>query len=184
VIAVCWITWPSISPLGKFASLLAITWIALHIGWTVHAAAFDYAHPYSPDLATAQFLAPHVASGTPIALTYIWDSKTDAFHSIGLAPYFDRPIFMNQKRPFWLWSSHEHTDAEFLEDLQQKPPIVLAVFFSDNSDLFDPDRDLDAPWVALLEINGYALTHTFCGEKPEGFGHREEICHLIFERID
>jgi hypothetical protein len=182
VIAICWITWPEINSAAKFAPLFAGYCIALQIGWTIHAAAFDYARSYSPDAETARFLAPHVAAGESIAVTYINDPDLDAYHSIGIAPYFSHPIFVNQKRPFWLWSTREHTDNELIATLSNQPPIVVGVFYDNDGHLFNANRDLLNPRSALLEVNGYQLTHTFCGEKPEGFREREEICHLIFEK--
>ncbi len=89
---------------------------------------------------------------------------------------------MNQKRPFWLWSTREHTDEELLAALNERPPIVVGVFHANDGHLFNVNRDLPNSRSSLLEADGYRLTHAFCGEKPEGFKEREEICHLIFER--
>jgi hypothetical protein len=183
VIAVCWIAWPKITQVGRVPLFLAILVIALQIGWTVHAAAFDHFQVYSPDFAAARFLKSHVDDGEAIALTYIRRPDINAYHSIGLAPYFDQPIFVNQRRAFWLWTSKEHTDAEFINDLKQKPPLVVAIYFNDDFTRFIPSRDLPHhPTADLLNRSGYRLTHYFCGEKPEKFSEREEICDLIYER--
>jgi hypothetical protein len=183
VIAICWIAWPQILQLGKVPWLLALSVIVLHLGWAVHAAAFDHLHAYSPDLAAARFLKPHVEAGEAIALTYLGDPDINAYHSIGLAPYFDHPIFVNQRRPFWLWTSAEHTDAEFLRDLKRKPPLVLAIYYNYDGSPFIPSRDLPHhPNADLLNRSGYRLAKYFCGEKPEQFGEREEICDLIYEQ--
>ncbi len=183
IIAICWITWPAPKTLGRFAIAFAICVIAIQIGWTIHAAAFDYGHAYSPDLAAARFLAPRVASGEPMAVTFIRNPETNAFHSIGLAPYFEQPIFLNQQRPYWLWTTHEHTETEFVKVLEEQEPTVVAIYFNDDGTRFRADRDLpNHPTATLLRNKGYGLTHAFCGEKPEAFREREEICHLIFEK--
>jgi hypothetical protein len=153
----------------------------MQIAWTVYSATY---HPYSVDPQTARFLAPHVAAGETIALTYVKDDSANASASIGLYPYFSRPIFVNQPRPFWLWSTREHTFDQFKQAMKSSPTMVLVVF-SDPfaSRRFDPSKDLGGPRVEFLEKNGYRLTHRFCAEIPQGLGWgNSEICSLIFER--
>ena len=180
LIAICWITWPQVTAMGIGAEVPVLCVIALQIGWTFHAVHFDVLHDYSPDAAAARYLAPRLASGDEAAVTYLRHPEVNAFHSVGLAPYFDRQIFLNQPRPFWLWSKNEHTDAQFLTAFQRHPAIVVAVYYRSKS--FDPPLNLDGDRAVFLKASGYRLMHTFCAEKPEDFREREEICYLIFER--
>ncbi len=185
-IAVCWIAWSSIVPRKTWTltTIAGILCIALQLAWTVRAVSFDHSHAYSGDLEAARFLAPHVAAGELMAVTYFRDQKINAFHSIGIYPYFDKPIFINQQSPFWLWSDRQHTDAQFEDALSRHPALIDALLHEVNGPAGDPE---DAPRVfieALLRSNGYSRVHIFCGEKPEGFHQREKICHVIFMASD
>jgi hypothetical protein len=185
-ITVCWIAWSSIAPRNTWTltTIAGLLCIALQLAWTVRAISFDHTHAYSGDLAAARFLAPHVAAGELVAVTYYRDQKLNAFHSIGLYPYFDKPIFINQQRPFWLWDNRQHTDAQFEDALSRHPQLVDALLYEVK------DRSADAEDAArvsiedLLRSNGYSRAHIFCGEKPEGFHQREKICHVIFMSSD
>ena len=181
-IAICWITWPRVTSMGRGAGALVIVAILFQIGCTIYATRFDISHDYSPGLATARYLAPRLASGDEVALTYINDPRVGAFHSIAIAPYFAQPVFLNQNRPFWFWSNREHTDTQFIDALQHKPAIVMVVYHDEHQKPFDPKRDLYLPRVDLLKASGYQLSRVFCGEIPEGFVTREQTCNLIFER--
>jgi hypothetical protein len=182
-IAICWVAWADIWKPMTWSVLTVILafCITMQIAWTVYSATY---HPYSSDPETARFLAPHVAAGETIALTYVKDDSSNASASIGLYPYFSRPIFVNQPRPFWLWSTRENTFDQFKQAMKSSPTMVLVVF-SDPvaSRRFDPSKDLEGPRVELVEKNGYRLTHRFCAEIPQGLGWgNSEICNLIFER--
>jgi hypothetical protein len=182
-ITVCWITWEPISPRRVWTgtTIAGLCVIALQVGWTVHAITFDHDHAYSGDRDAAAFLAPYVARGESMAVTYFQHDEINGFHSIGLAPYFDHPIFLNQQRPFWFWQNQEHTEAQFQSVLLQRPSIIDAMLFQVHG--MDPERSpSDLALTGLLRNQGYTLTHTFCGEKPEGFRQRERICHVIFQR--
>jgi hypothetical protein len=177
IIAICWITWdelPALRPWSAEAFGIAC-YIALQIGWTLYMVGH---RPYSAAQETARFLAPHVTAGESIALTYTNNDIENAYHSIALASYFDHPIFFNQPRPFWLWSTREHTDDQFAEAMKSRPGIVLAVYYADHR--FDVRRDVSGPRIELALRDGYKLTEQFCDERPEGFGENQEICYLIF----
>jgi hypothetical protein len=162
-------------------ALLAYVFIC-QIAWTGYAVAFDYANPYSPDLATARYLAPRIEAGDKIAVTYFEPSTSKAFFSVGLEPYFRPNIFMNRSHLFWFFSTNDQTEASFFGALEQHPPIVIVEY--DKYLLpprFDAARDVSGAKAELLHRNGYALTHVFCGEQPFHLHTREQVCHLIFE---
>jgi hypothetical protein len=182
LITICWIRWDSVAIRGPVILTVVSACIALQIGWTIHAFAFDYKKSYSGDLEAARFLEPYVAAGELMAVTYFQQDRITAFHSIGLYPYFKQPIFINQPNPFWKWQNGQYSDAKFLEALQRKPAIVDAMLFETDTADF---KKIDHPRIsvtAILESQGYHVTKTFCGEKPEGFHQREKICHVIFMR--
>jgi hypothetical protein len=182
-IAVCWITWEPIAPrrLGTATTVTGYCVLALQVAWTVHAVAFDHDQAYSGDQQAAAFLAPYAARHQTMAVTYFQHKELNAFHSIGLAPYFDHPIFLNQPRPFWFWQNQENTPAQFQAAMLRHPVIIDAMLFQVQG--IDPPRDpSDLPLTSQLRAQDYTLTHTFCGEKPEGFRQRERICHVIFQQ--
>jgi hypothetical protein len=179
-ITLCWIAWPYIRQPKTWSALTIgiACFISMQFVWTYFA---NLQHPYSSGPETARFLAPYVAAGETIALTSIKLDAINAYHSMATYPYFDLPIFVNQPRPFWLWSNQEHTFQQFKEAMDKKPRIVLVDFHGQKD--FDPSRDLVGPQIGLLQENGYRLTHTFCARQPQGFDFQEQICDLIFERL-
>jgi hypothetical protein len=181
IIAICWITWddlPSLRPLSP-EIIGTACYIALQIGWTIYMVGH---RPHSAAQETARFLAPHVTSGESIALTYTTNDVTNAYPSIELMPYFDHPIFFNQPRPFWLWSTREHTNDQLVEAMKSKPGMVVAIYFDNHR--FDVSRDLSGPRIDLLRRDGYKLTQQFCDESPESFGEDHKACYLIFRKPD
>jgi hypothetical protein len=178
VVTLFWIGWPVLKrPLGWSALTVGIVcFILMQWGWTLYALGH---HPYASASTTARFLAPRVAAGDTMALTYVNHDEMRAFNSIAIAPYFDHPIFLNQQSPFWIWRENENTPAQFLAAMARKPSLVLVVFY--GREKFDPAKHLYGPRVEFLAQQGYRLSHTFCAAKPEGFGAREETCDLIFE---
>ena len=183
VLCLLWITWPApeyrTSPsewIGRAALILMTT---TQILWSGYALAYDHAHPFSPDLAAARFLSPFVQSGASIAVTYLDEPEgNQAFDAVGILPYFDHNIFMNQPAPFWSWSSHNPTEAQFFTALRSQPQIILV---EERTHGNDPILDPKAPKLALLRNAGYRMTHVFCGSRPERFAVHETSCHLIFQ---
>jgi len=196
-IASAWIAWPMGLPTThwrrRVAAYALLGFILVQISWELHAFWYDYKRPYSPDIAAARFLAPYVAAGTPMALTYVktWspEPKPDprlpdnigAFHSVGLYPYFSGPLFLNEPLPYWVWSTRLHRDSALYAAMRMHPPIVVAVYSDHTHEPFDPKRDMQRPRVQYLLHDGYRLTHVFCGAKPEDLSEREQICDLIFQ---
>ncbi|WP_263366832.1 hypothetical protein [Edaphobacter bradus] len=156
-----------------------LCFIAIQIGWTAYAVAWDFTRPYSPDLATAKFLTPYVEAGEPIGLTYAGDEDRVAFVSVGLAPYFSKSIFFNHPRPYWWWSTHERQPNAFEDLLRQHPPMIVVESLGAHAS--DPPQISSDPKIQRLQGSGYTLTHIFCGAMPQRFGSREEICHVIYE---
>ena len=178
VVTLFWIAWPSVRQPQRWSALtVAIAcFILLQAAWTLHAVRY---HPYASAPETARFLAPRVAAGDTMALTYVANAEIGAYNSIAIAPYFDHPIFLNQPSPFWIWRSNENTPEQFKAAMARNPSLVLVVYYRRQK--FDPAKHLSGPRVELIEQQGYTLTHTFCAEKPEGFGWLDEACDLIFE---
>lgn len=183
LITTAWIAWRPIRPPWNWAiTYLVAIWLAIQLSSSVFAFSWDHKFAYSPDQAAAKYLAHFVDNGLPIALMTANKSEVRAFHSVGLGPYFDHPIFINQPRAYWLWTSHEHTDAQFKAALDQNPAAIVGMFYTHNNHRFNSERDLDIRRLRPLYERGYGVTHIFCGEKPEDFALREEICEIVLER--
>jgi hypothetical protein len=183
LITTAWIAWRPLQRTWNWPviSIVAI-WLALQIGSSVFAFVWDHAYAYSPDKAAAKYLTHFVDNGLPIALTVANKSEVGAFHSVGLGPYFDHPIFINQQRLYWVWTTHEHTQEQLNAALDQNPAAIVAMFYRHDNHRFDRSRDLDIRRLHPLYERGYGVTQVFCGEKPEDFGLREEICEIVLER--
>jgi hypothetical protein len=180
-VAVWWIAGPQERPttLGKIAAAALLCIVVMETAWTAYAVRFDWFHNYSPDAETARFLAPRLAAGDKVALDYVANPDLNAFYAIGIQPYFDHPIFMNERRPYWLWSSKEHTNGDLGRALDERPPIVVSEFMGEPP--FNP-KDVKGIRVENLQRLGYHMTHAFCGAKVESFKLVAESCHLIYER--
>lgn len=185
IITALWITWPAMdrglshAEMAMRAAIVVL--ISVQIGWTVHAAVYEHSHDYSPDLKAARFLAPIVASGGKVAVAPLRDTGTQAFHTVGIAPYFPGKLYMNQNTPFWWSSRNDQTEANFPVALQEHPRVVLLEFIAFGEDTkFNAARDLAAPTAVFVQSKGYRLARVFCGARAERFGDGGEICHLIF----
>jgi len=192
LIAALWLSWPapgaSLAVAEKAMRVAIALLIATQIGWAVHAAWYDHFHDYSPDKRTAEFLQPYVEAGSQIAVTYVRDRVVRSFHLVGIEPYFRGKIFMNQPYPFWWWSRHDTTEADFPRALSLHPQFVVAeaevyeaTTAGEAGNLADPEV---AARVASIESQGYQLERNFCAIKPERFSYRESLCYLVFMRKD
>jgi hypothetical protein len=183
-VAICWILWPIPwkSKTHRIAARLAVSLtIATQLLYTAYAVVYEHRNPYSPDLAASRYLAPFVAAHTPIAVGYVKNIKVRAFDSVGLRPYLNGPIFLNEPDPFWRWVETLHTRAAFQSALQEHPAIVLVEYYDSNFKPFDLQRESSSRTIEQVQQSGYLLTHTFCGSKPQDLREQEHICHLIFE---
>ena len=184
LLAILWILWKDL-PTGKYGFLLkAVLFgsILTQIGWSAYAFEYDRKYDYSPDLRAARFLAPYIDRGDKIAATYLTHTDLQAFHAVGLEPYFHQHLFLNEDKPFWWWSTRNRSEALFLASLPQHPAIVVVEYYGNVR--FDPARDLPGEKNSLLIANGYRLTQTFCATMPEKFSWRAQMCHLIYLHND
>lgn len=184
ILAGLWISWPRPgvrlnAPEIALRAAVAVL-VATQIGWAIHAGWYDHGHDYAPDRRTAQFLAPYVRAGDPIAITFVGKFSNQAFHLEGIAPYFQGKIFINQSTPFWWWSRQDRTEADFAAALASQPTVVLAEDASEQ--IADVAGDLSSAKVVWIEQHGYRLDQTFCAIKPERFSYRESMCYLVFLR--
>jgi hypothetical protein len=187
LIALYWMTWSPPEP-GSSRKLLtrlahtAIVYAALvQCAWTVHALAYDYAHEYAPDQETAHFLAPYVTKKTPIVVASFQENGIGAFKSVGILPYFDQNIYMNERLPFWLWSTRNNVAAAFPSALQDHPGIILLEYTAAVP--YAARMDAESPPLTLSLASGYQHTHTFCGAMPERMGFGEYTCHLVLQPV-
>ena len=150
----------------------------LQILWAGYALAFDHFHAFSPDPAAAAYLSPFVKRGDTIALTYADADSTNAFDGTGILPYFDHNIYINQKNPFWWWSSQDTTEETFNQLLPTHPHLVVV------EAVFKGKRDripLTEPKYQSILQAGYNYTTAFCGTMPERLSRGLTNCHVIFE---
>jgi hypothetical protein len=153
--------------------------VGTQILWSAYAIVYDHSKAYSPDLAAAQFLKPLVRQGASIAVTYLEDPRGNgAYDAVGISPYFDHNIYMNQPDFFWSWSDTNPTDSLFTEALLLRPQVVLLEIRQASP---APSIDLKVPRIKGLINAGYRLTNVFCGTKPERLELGETNCHLVFQ---
>jgi hypothetical protein len=187
VICLLWITWPALgeraTPRETVGRIALIVMAGVQILWSAYALQFDHYNAYSPDLATAEFLRPFVLKGNTIAITDLDDQRAHAaaFYSVGVLPYFDHNIFVNQPNSFWSWSNQNSTEDSFKKVLPLHPDVVIVGVYGVSPD--DPSIHMH-PKIQLIEHAGYKFTHMFCGAMPEGLRLGNNNCDLIYQRID
>jgi hypothetical protein len=182
LIALYWITWNARSSgrgLRRLELAAIIYAMFVQCAWSVHALAYDYAHAYAPDQATAHFLAPYVGQNTSIAVATFRENGIGAFKSVGILPYFSRNIYMNERMPFWFWSTRNDVAAAFPYALHHHPGIILLEYT--ESVPYSSRMDDESPQVVLVVAAGYLHTQTFCGAIPEMMDFGEYTCHLVFQ---
>ena len=183
VTCLLWVTWPASGiKVGKPEVICRIALVAIigqQIVWSASALEFDHFNATSPDLAASEFLRPLVQKGATIAVTYFNDPYLHAYHSVGILPYFDHIIFLNQPDSFWSWSSNNPTEQLFKEALPSHPAVVVVEVRLPRPD--SPISLMD-PTAQILTQAGYSFTHMFCGTSSIGYIQEEKNCHLIFQR--
>lgn len=187
VIGMLWMTWPdSGTSTGNLSIRHAAFYIMffyailLQIGWALFAVRYDWTHPYSPDSATARFLRINLDQRTGVAVASFGGSAIGSYHSVGIEPYFDRSLFVNQPNAFWIWSNQNRTEQRFRELLPSHPRFIMVEYVARES--YQTQFDLLSPSIRAIEEQGYRHTHTFCGGRPRQFEVDVYNCHLIFER--
>jgi hypothetical protein len=148
--------------------------------WSAYALTYDHSRAYSPDLAASKFLQPLVRDGATIAVTYLDEPWIHAFRAVGILPYFDHNIYMNQPNSFWSWSANDPTESLFTAALRTQPRIILVAISQPHP---GQPINLKDPKVQILTNAGYRLTNVFCGGYPERFQVVENGCHLIFQHF-
>lgn len=181
VICLLWITWPPAYitlRYEKACSIALLVMIATQLLWSAFAIAYDHYHAYSPDLAAAQFLKPLVREGAKIAVTYLDEPYNQSFDAVGILPYFDHNIYINQPSAFWWWSDKNPNEDLFSTALLSHPQIVLVEIRKAHHGL---PINLNENKVFIIRNAGYKLTNVFCGTRPERLQLDKTSCHLIFQ---
>jgi hypothetical protein len=180
IIAILWMTWPEQLCFRKFPlyeqlPLLMLLLIAAEqISWAEFAFRFDHEHAYGSGAATAAFLKPYVVSKARIV------EIGNDFLSVGVQPYFDHNIFLNQSDAYYWWSTRNLSKFHYRKLLAERPGIVIVEWrFRDY-----PKAETIAalPLVQQLTGRGYRNTHSFCGGlvRP-GREILEWDCDLIYQ---
>ena len=183
VFCLVWITWPvpgSSVPRSEMTGRSAlICMVCVQIIWSGCALYFDHYYAYSPDAAAAQFLKPYVADGSTIAVTYLDETASHVANAVGILPYFDRNIYINQAYPFYWWSNLNPTDNLISTLALSHSGIVVGEMEHAG---VETSVDRTGPRAEFLKKSGYQLTHEFCGTIPFGAQPAFTNCHLMFER--
>ena len=77
------------------------------ISWAEFAFKFDHEHDYGSGAATAAFLKPYVMSKARIV------EIGNDFLSVGVQPYFDHNIFLNQPYAYYWWSTRNPSKLRY-----------------------------------------------------------------------
>jgi hypothetical protein len=196
LIASLWLTWPDEWIVGGRAdwlqriTLAALVLVALNqVQWTAHSLLEEIRKPYAGDEAMAKWLKSSQA-GKRIA--------GFGFYSVGVAAWFDHPIFFNQPTAYWIWSRQPRIDALAPITLAQHPDVIVVGgvnWNTHNSDIRDdwirPDPTqlnldpLNDPLhvVDYAEARGYRETHRFCGHASMRSGYAEELCQVALQPV-
>jgi len=185
LIALLWLTWPQLTSETSRSKTWGIAAIAamfgLQILWAGYALVFDHFHAFSPDPAAAAYLRPFVEHGDQIALTYADADSANAFDGTGILPYFDHNLYINQRYPFWWWSSRDTTEETFHQLLPTHPRLVVVeAVFKGKLDRIPLTSLKEPKYQAILQA-GYEYTTSFCGTMPERLAPGLTNCHVIFQ---
>ena len=183
VIALLWMTWPAQQlpflklPLYEQLPLLMLLLIAaVQISWAEFAFRFDREHDYGSGAATAAFLKPYVMSHARII------EIGNDFLSVGVQPYFDHNVFMNEPHAYYWWSALNPSKLRYQQLLTEHPEIVVLEW---RFRYFPTNQTIAAlPLAKQLTGLGYRNTHTFCGGLVEpGRDILEWDCDLIYQPL-
>ena len=162
VIVLLWMTWPVEQPpfrklplYEQLPSLMLLFTAVVQIGWAEFAFKFDYEHDYGSGKATASFLKPYVMSKAKIL------EIGNDFLSVGVQPYFDHNVFLNQPYAYYWWSNLNPSKLRYRVLLAEDPEIGhrgMAV-----PRLPTAGTIAAVPLVKQLTGQGYRNTHSFCG---------------------
>jgi hypothetical protein len=181
VIGLLWMTWPD--PAMSFGQLplyeqlpllMLLLFSAIQISWAEFAFRFDRAHDYGSAAVTATFLRPYVLQHARIL------EIGNDFLSVGIQPYYDHNIFLNQPEAYYWWSTRNSSKHRYEELLPTHPDVVVLEWrfhqFPSNEAI------ASLPLAVQLGELGYRNTHKFCGGLA---GPGREIlewdCDLIYQ---
>lgn len=196
LIATAWLTWPTHAQASRYALWLrrmvvaALALVALNQAvWTARAVRADVHHPYTGDMAMAQFLKSE-KPGKRIAGFY--------YYTIGAAAWFRHPIFFNQPHAYWAWSREVRTDQQAPATIATRPDIIVA----SGMELSAHDANITDDWIApnlaqelrtplndvygiipYAEAHGYRETHRFCGRSFMRTAYAEELCEVALQPV-
>jgi hypothetical protein len=181
VIALLWMTWPAqqlnfrrLPPYEQLPLLMLLLIAVVQISWAEFAFRFDHKHDYGSGAATAAFLKPYVMSKARIV------EIGNDFLSVGVQPYFDHNVFLNQTYAYYWWSTRNPSKLRYSELLAGRPEIVVMEWrFREY-----PTTGAIAavPLANQLTELGYRNSHTFCGGLVEpGRQVLEWDCDVIYQ---
>lgn len=165
--------------IGLCVALALVT--AVQIAWTVTTVRNDYKNNYDMGWMAARFIK-ELPPGRRIAGFNVGTPAVE--------PYFRSNIFQNQLRPFWLWSKSQNSDADFEQELQSKPDLVVV------TELYSGDELIRNQWIRLestwtrdpttitsdnMKGHPYTAVARFCGKTYMRFGAERQICYVLFE---
>ncbi len=196
LLAALWLTWPSQPQRTRAGvwlhrALLAALLLAAagQAWWTAHALWADVHAPYSGDVAMEQFLKAQ-PKGTRIAGFY--------YYSMGVEPWFDRPIYTNQPTAYWIWSRNVRTDRQAPAAIAARPDVLVLGQMGWGpqdghiEDDWIPPEPSESPHqrlsdryriIPFAEAHGYRITHRFCGKAFMRDGYAERLCETAMQPV-
>lgn len=194
LVAALWMIWPAqraqtSAGVWLHRALVAALVLAA-IGqawWTAHAVWGDVHGPYCGDVAMEQFLKAQ-PKGARIAGFY--------YYSVGVEPWFDHPIYVNQPTTYWVWSRNVRTDQQAPMTIATRPDVLVLgqMRWGPRNAKIDeewmPPETEDSPdepegdkyrIVPYAETHGYRITHRFCGEAFMRDGYSEQLCETAMQ---
>jgi hypothetical protein len=196
LIASLWLTWPA-EPSSRWykkwlngLTVAALVVVGLNqMQWTAHAVWDDIHKPYSGDEAMAQWLKTNEAGKRIAGFGY---------HSIGIAAWFQGPLYFNQPATWWIWSQEPRNDARAPLAIATHPDVIVFGGWNWSEHNADVSEDWVKPNLATLnsvplndafhiidyaEAHGYRETHRFCGQAFLRSGYSEELCQVALEPV-
>ena len=157
----------------------------LQVGWSVHSIHGDLVDPYSGSQATAAWFRT-LPAGTRIAG---FDDDSVAVNAyLNSAP--GHSPYMNQTLLYWPYSKTRDPSLWTEQTLAERPDVVTVKASSPEHPVMDQWVQLLGPsqmftsqrTLHLLEVDGYHLTHRFCGHRFFRDAAEATDCRLIYER--
>jgi hypothetical protein len=176
-----WITWDRLGNSGwtrqRITALLATAVVSLHVILGLATLRQDIAGTYSGARDAAAYLKERVAPGQTV---WAYD-----FATVGVSPYFDRPIFANyataaEGKGFYLWSTRNATLHMPLRTVQQKQMLC-----DSKPDFIFTVRETRYPKRSkflVFEQCGYEIEREFPGAMFFQGDHYNETTYILMRR--